>query len=59
MNNEGAKRLFKCFGSDLEFTQAVCEDGQWTGANCQGIVLDIFVDTFDIKSSFGSTHSTV
>jgi len=38
MNNEGAKRLLKCFGSDPLYTQAVCENGQWTGANCLGIV---------------------
>jgi len=36
MNNEGAKRLFKCFGSDPQYTQAMCENGQWTGANCLG-----------------------
>jgi len=36
MNNEGAKRLVKCFESDLQFTQTVCENGQWKGANCNG-----------------------
>ena len=38
MNNEGAKRMFNCFGSDPQFSQAVCEDGQWTAVNCLGAV---------------------
>ena len=41
MNNEGAKRLFKCFGSDPQYTQAVCENGTWTGANCLGLIFKI------------------
>ena len=36
MNNEGAKRLFKCCASDPQFTQTLCENGQWKGANCLG-----------------------
>jgi len=34
--SEGAKRLFKCFEGDSEFTQAVCENGTWTTTDCFG-----------------------
>jgi len=37
MNNDGAKRMFKCFESNLDLTQAVCENGTWKGANCLGM----------------------
>jgi len=61
MNRMGAKRLFKCFASDLELTQAVCENGQWTGENCLGIFYAILLKNVNVsrifvKGSFDNTN---